>query len=86
METNIGPDDDEKLSKEVLDLCSRTSDKFVPIVKKDDILKDILIMLKKFRTSARWREFFHKRRMRELNRDECDQIQVNRDSDLLKIK
>ena len=43
MEAEIGPEDDFLLSEEVLSLCSKTSDKFVPAVKKNMILKDTLV-------------------------------------------
>ena len=47
-----------EVERVVLGVTTETSDKFVPAPKKDEILADLLIGLKRFSNTVRWKEFF----------------------------
>ena len=47
-----------KVEQEVLSLMSGTLGKFVPKPKKNEVMADLLIGLKRFRNTLRWKEFF----------------------------
>ena len=51
MQARLGPED--TLSKAVLDLCAVTLDKYVSKTSKGEILRDSLVMWKKFRSAMR---------------------------------
>ena len=48
-------------------LCLETSDKFIFQPSKSQVTEDILISLKKFKNSMRWKEFW---RLKALKKDE----------------
>ena len=48
----------DNLSEEVLSLCNETSFKYVPEPSNDENLADLLVSLKRFKNSARWKEFW----------------------------
>ena len=53
----------------VLNVTSETSDKFVFTPQKDSILGDLLIGLKRFRNTVRWKWFFQEKKRKEKEQD-----------------
>ena len=70
------------LTSEVLHVTSETSDKFVFAPHKDSILADLLIGLKRFRNTVRWKWFIteEKRRKREKATSPLSQITLSSNS------
>ena len=48
----------ENLLTEVQRMVNGTSNKFVPAPQTEEILEDLLIGIKRFKNSARWKEFW----------------------------
>ena len=57
------------LKSEVLHVTSETSDKFVFAPQKDSILADLLIGLKRFRNTVRWKWFIVEEKRKKRERD-----------------
>ena len=53
------------LHEKVLSLASEISERFVPAPTSDDILSDVLIGLKRYVFSLRWKEFFRLKKIQE---------------------
>ena len=48
----------DNLHKEVLNLCNGTLDKYVPEPTKEQITENIILALRRYKNSCRWKEFW----------------------------
>ena len=55
------------LSNEVLRLCRGTSDKYVPCPTQSDVQADLLLGLRRFKNSVRWKEFWRNENKRQFS-------------------
>ena len=71
----IPSDEIYTLKREVLNVTNETSDKFVFAPTKEQILADLIIGLKRFRNTVRWKWFFleEKRKKNELENSPLSQ-------------
>ena len=71
----------QNLEREVLRITSVTSDKFVYAPKKEQVISDLIIGLKRFRNSVRWKWFFQeeKRKKNELKNSLLNKSAYDRD-------
>ena len=60
----------DNLRKEVLTLCDGTSDKYVPEPTKEQITENIILALRRYKNSCRWKEFW--RDLKKKNRKHTD--------------
>ena len=75
----IPSDEINTLKREVLYVTNETSDKFVLAPTKEHVLSDLIIGLKRFRNTVRWKCFFQeeKRKKNELQNSPLSQTTLN---------
>ena len=75
----IHSDEIYNLKREILHVTNETSEKIVLAPSKEQILADLIIGLKRFRNTVRWKWFFQeeKRKKKELKNSPLSQIALN---------
>ena len=70
---------DAEVEREVLQVMAGTSDRYVPAPKKDAVLSDLFIALKRFSNAVRWKEFFLLNRTKKPDENSDDDSEDDND-------